>query len=165
MPCIRTKLLRCYYQYYDLLIEAGNLTNILGKPVSTGCDKYWGGGCPDVGGHWQYLRQHGGSLFNFAFIKNTESPSNDDANFNNANNLGLNHLIVWVADWDPSHSSFSNIAESAWRHSWLRKFLRSYTVTHYRTYLGGDPSDPDSWGDICSPTTYEAIGPAYEVYP
>ena len=101
----------CYYQYYDLLIEAGNLTNILGKLVSTGCDHYWEyWPCSDVGGHWQYLRDHGGSLFNFAFIRNTDY-YDADANFNNANNLGLNHLILYVDEgtWGDT-PSFSNIA-------------------------------------------------------
>jgi len=93
-----------------------------------------------------------------------KSPSNDDANFNNANNLGLNHLIVYVADWDPSHSYFGNIAESAWKHAWLRKLVEDGTEQEYHVYLGGNPSDPNSWGDPCPPVvTYTGV--VYEVYP
>ena len=158
----------CYWKYDELFYQANSLENNRGKPIGgIGCDKYWGQDCDDpiicddVGNHWEYLRSIAGAAFNFAFIRACDN-AHHDVDFNNANNYGLSHLIVYQGDWGSTYH-LSDLAGSAWKYGWLAKFVEDGIQQDYRQYLGGDPSDPDSWGEVCS-SSFSPTGPVYEVY-
>gem|GEM_PF-3730946 len=75
---------------------------------------------------------------------------------------GMSVAALWMPD-AATYLSDNWLYESAWQTGWLRKFMRQCTVYLWKVYLGGDPGNPSSWGDVCKTTKgcYNTI----EVFP
>ncbi|MGC8897852.1 MAG: hypothetical protein ACP5ON_06415 [Bacteroidota bacterium] len=88
--------------------------------------------------------------------------SNIEYMFNSALAHGEKLIILYVGANPVKIGDL--IHEIGWRYGFFRKFEKRRTCTEYWVYLGGDPSDPNSWGIYCYTICGNWSAP-YEVFP
>jgi hypothetical protein len=70
---------------------------------------------------WDLLRSRVGSLFNFAWIKTRQTPTEMGLLFGHANNLGgISKIIYWPAN-DRENDRVDLASDQGWRSAWLQR--------------------------------------------